>query len=408
MPFVILFVYATALAPFLDASFRNYLLIAVSALCVPLVFSRKFRFGLELPAQAIAVLYSSCVTIYFTGSRDFSTIANTSMFAFGYLAMAAFLQNKVVTPSRMRAFLGWLIKLFAIVAIIQLLTSMAGLPVLNQLATRGLWNYNSLATEPSNVGRIISLCMLVYILLSRFENGKRGFVELVRAQKWVFLAYVSVIFLSGSTLAIAAAPLAILLAFRPRWALVFLGLMVLAWPVLREIDNAVLQRLFLFIKSAETLDINQMAKQDTSASIRVAPLIIWLDTLDTQGSDFWFGGGLDSLEFFVGRIPGVAEGVMVGFLPGYWMAFGFFGTMLFLWAFVFRFLNAQTLPVVAMLTVFFSTAGWNTQVFWFGLMLLRVCHTFSRSRSQMPLTEDVARATKSDQARPRPVTGSLT
>jgi hypothetical protein len=381
--FAILFVYATSLSPFMDASFRNYLVICTSAASFLLLFSKKFRFGFDLLLVPMAISYCLLPTLIYGTSRDLQSLSYLSLFTMGYLALAAGVRDRKVTPARMEAFLAWLIKLFAIVALVQFASSLIGLPVLNQLATRGLLNHNSLASEPSNVGRIISLMMLTYLLLGRFQNGPQGLLLLVLSRKWVFLAFVVTIGLSGSTLAIMAAPLAVVLTLRLTWISFFAVMLILLWPTLLIIDFEPIQRAAAFLTSAQSLDLNEMAISDNSATIRVAPLLIWVDDLNVGNWTFWFGGGLGSLNFFLGKIPGMGidDGVAVGFIPGYLMSFGVFGTVLFLWTFLFRFINSWTLPVIVMLMGFYFLVGWNTQVFWFGLMLLRV--TFAMTQAEI-------------------------
>jgi hypothetical protein len=378
--FSILFAYATSLAPFMDASFRNYLVIGISALSFLLVAFKKFRFGVDLPLAMTVLLYMLITTLGYGTSRDLQSIAYFALFAMGYLALAAGLRHANVTVDSMEAFLKWLILLFAIVAVIQFCSSLAGFPVLNLLASRGLWNHNSLASEPSNVGRIVSLSMLVYLLLLRAQSVPRGLVHMIWTRKWVFLAYVVTVILSGSTLAIVAAPLALMLAFPTSWVLLFGVASFFAWPLLFHFDYEPLMRFIKFVAVAQTFNLEMMAATDNSATIRLAPVLIWLNELQDIGRwTYWFGSGLGSLNYFINRIPGLKDGVAVGFIPGYIMSFGVFGTALFLWTFLFRFLARRTLPVIALFVIFFITAGWNTQVFWFGLMLIRVTFVMTRA-----------------------------
>lgn len=384
LPILILFSYAVSLASFLDSAFRNYFLVFFAPASLIFIAAKRICFTNDLPLLVVALLYPFLVVISSGSMGNLVTITYTAILASGYIALASTLNLEQVTAMRIRNFLAWLIKLFAIVSVIQLFSSMADLPILNELASRGIWNYNSLATEPSNVGRVISLCMLVYLILSRFDNNEHKIIQVIWKDKLLFVAFGTVILLSGSTLAIAAAPLAVIFAFRMGWGLIVLCVVVVLWPLLSEIENQALQRLRLFIQASYGLDVMRMAQQDASATIRIAPFIIWLDMLDPHDWFFWLGGGLDSLNNFRGLIPGVEDTVMVGFLPGYWMAFGFAGTILFLWVLVFRFINVRTLPVLVLLLIFFFTAGWNTQVFWFGLLLLRVCYKFTDYRSSGP------------------------
>lgn len=376
----VLFAYATALSPFLDGEFRNYLVMAVSGLSVVYLFLRKIRFTRDFALVALALFYPLLLTLLTGTMQDAQTLAYTGLFATGYLAVAGTLQSHHVTREGVEAFLATLIKLYAVVSVVQLVTSMSGLPVPNLLATKGLWSYNSLATEPSYVGRVISLTMLAYLIIGRVRGRPEGLTAMIRSRKWVFLAFVISCFLSGSALALAAAPIAIVLSLPKVWIIPIFVCLLLFWPTLFLIDAEPAQRLLTFLVALPSMDLSELVQADSSAATRVGALLIYRDLLDIRGLGFWFGEGLTSLtRYFEGKIPGV-EGVMVGFIPGYIVAFGMLGTVLFLWVFVIRFFNASTAPVIILLGIFYVTMGWNTQVFWYGLMILRVVYHLTKFR----------------------------
>lgn len=378
----VLFVYATALSPFLDDAFRNKLVIAVSILAFPFLFLRQSRAGRDILLVALAMLYPLLITLLTGTMRDVQTLSYTALFATGYLAVAGALKNRHVTLEGVEAFLATLIKLYAVVSVAQLVASMTGLPVPNQLATKGLWSYNSLATEPSYVARVVSLTMLAYLIIGRTRARPEGLIAMIRSRKWVFLAFGVSVFLSGSALALVAAPVAILLSLSTAWTIPISVSLMVFWPTLFLIDSEPLQRLLVFFGALPSMDLSELTQADSSGAIRVAPLLIYGDQLDIGSLGFWFGEGISSLtRYFEGRIPGLENGIMVGFIPGYTVAFGVLGTSLFLWVFVIRFFNASTAPAIIMLGIFYTLVGWNTQVFWYGLMILRVVYHASKVRS---------------------------
>jgi hypothetical protein len=57
-------------------------------------------------------------------------------------------------------------------------------------------------------------------------------------------------------------------------------------------------------------------------------------------------------------------------LPGFGVVYGMIGLGLFLWTFALRFMNRITAPVAAFWLVFFFSSAWNTQVFWYGIILI--------------------------------------
>jgi len=74
----------------------------------------------------------------------------------------------------------------------------------------------------------------------------------------------------------------------------------------------------------------------------------------------------------------VLQGEMAGIFPGYFIAFGLVGTSLLLLCFMFRFIARETMPVILLFIIFVSPGAWNTQVFWYGLMMIRVVHHYTR------------------------------
>lgn len=381
---ILLFTYATALSPFIDANFRNYLVIIVTVLFVPMLFLRSSRIDREILLVALPILYSCLVTLLNGTTDDVVTLTYTGLFATGYLIVLSTLQSPFLTAKDIEVFLARLIKLYAIVAVAQLITSMTNLPVPNQLGTKGLWSYNSLATEPSYVGRVISLTLLAYLIIGRMSGRPRSLLAMIKSRKGVFLAFCVAVILSGSSLALLAAVVAVLLSVSTGWFLAISASLVLLWPALFSIDVESVQRLLAFLIALPSADLNELIEADTSGALRIASLLIYIDQLDINNVGFWFGQGISGLAFhFEGRIPGLDNGIMAGFIPGYIVAFGLFGTTLFLWVFVVRFLNESTVPLIILIGVFYSTMGWNTQVFWYGLMIVRVVYHLSSPRHQI-------------------------
>jgi hypothetical protein len=79
---------------------------------------------------------------------------------------------------------------------------------------------------------------------------------------------------------------------------------------------------------------------------------------------------------------GVGEdAAMAGFIPGYIMITGIIGTVLFLRAYMFRFASLQTLPLILLWIPAVANSAWNSQIFWYSLLLLRAVHHFTSATS---------------------------
>lgn len=379
--FTILGVLATAFAPLMGGDLRNYLVIAVLFLTPVLILTFRWPLWDTLWLAAV-LLYMMIVTVLTSALEDLSTVFYTLLFILSYLCFVSYLQTGRIERKSILRFLRILIFAFGIVSVIQMAASLAGLPVPNRLASKGMWSYNSLAVEPSHLGRVLSISMLAYLVLVR-ENADAALspARLLWRERKVVAAFLLSILLSGSSLAILSAPLALLFAFPKRWILVFSGAMVVIWPFVFLLDLPALQRGLIFLTALPSMDARELAAMDHSAFVRVAPVLVYFSKMDFSSAEFWFGGGVSAIRPFLwGEISGVAESKLgAGFFPGYPLAFGFIGTFLMLSAFLLRFLHPATLAPAALWLMLFPFSAWNSQLFWYGLMLLRVVHHYEVS-----------------------------
>jgi hypothetical protein len=373
----LIFVFATAFAPLIGVDQRNYLVIFFSILSVPLIMFLRFRLKKELLLVIAALVYPWLVTLFKGTLGDLTTTGYTTLLATGYLAVVGGLRSGHIELESVRKLLKGLIFLYALVSVLQLLTSFAGLPVLNLILSKGVWSYNSLAVEPSHAGRAMAMTMLTYLMLSREWGDRAQFLNIFRKHGRTVGAFVVSIGLTGSATGVIAAPLAILLALSKRWIFVLSGLLLMAWPMLYLIDSPVVRRALMFMTAVPTMNITAIVAADQSGALRVLPVLLYLDKASIGDVNFWLGGGPGAISAYVkGELVGAGDLVAAGFIPGYLISYGVVGTLFFLYAFVFRFLTAFVLPIVVLWLFLFGVTAWNTQLFWFGLILLRVAHHF--------------------------------
>lgn len=376
------FVFATAFSPFVGDDQRNFLVIFISFLAVPLIIIFRLNVGQDLVWVALTIGYLALVIIFTGDFAGWSTVGYTAMFAMAYLAVVGGLRSGRIDSEAIQKLLKLVIYLFAIVAILQMVASLTGLPIPNSILSHGLWSYNSLAVEPSHAGRALAMTMLVYLLLSRERRRAESPIDLLRQHRVVLAAFFFGIVLTGSALAAFCAPLVILLSLSKRWVTVTAVTLLLVWPSLLLIDAEPVQRALKFMIAMQSMDIGALVEADHSGAIRVMPFLIYLEKVSIAEPSFWLGGGLEDIRRYIqGDLIGAGDAVMAGFIPGFFIAFGALGSILFMWAFLFRFLTNATLPVVVLWVLIFTTSAWNSQLFWYGLMLLRVTHHFAYSRT---------------------------
>lgn len=364
---MLIFSYAFVLSIFVNDGARNYLVLlaATAGSIVYFIIDHTIRksilYGLAL---FICMLIN---VIFLDGFRAIGTVALTLLYAMGY-----FVSTKLIYKVRnkrlyMMKILRIIIFSFFFVSLLQMIASLFGLPIPNEIASKGLWSYNSLSFEPSQLGRVVGLTMLCYMVIIRnLEGGK---VDLKLA-----MAFLGTMLLSGSTLAIAAIFTVFLLIQSTTIRFLVLILSIFFAPFLEIFGFDSINRLILFIQNLSFTDLSTLMQSEASGAIRIASLVIYLNELDITELGFWFGYGNQGLEnFFLGKIPGLGDDLIAsGFLPGFSVSYGFIFFIFFVWVFLVRFMNIYTLPLIIFWLMFYSTSAWNTQVFWYGLILIKM------------------------------------
>jgi hypothetical protein len=375
---IVLTVFATALAPFIDEVQRNFLVIGVSSL-MPLFL---FAFGLPPKRDLIwigaVILYIISLSILLGTTSDISSIAYTMLFILSYSFTVSCLTKGRITDKKIMLFLRRLILGFGAISVVQFLAESGGFPVPNEILSKGLWSHNSLAVEPSHLARVLCVSIVVYLVLRRTSQIKViSPLTLLFQERAVVGAFLTSILLSGSTLAAMAAPLALTLVFKLRWTMILMGFGVLLMPVAQGLEIATLQRGFAFVAAVPTIDIETLINADHSGSVRLMPALVYFNEIDPSSLEFWFGSGLSEISHFLaGKLPGVPEDFESGFFPGFSIAFGMVGFVLMIVAFVLRFLHPKTLAFILFWISLFFASPSNSQLFWYGLMMIRVLHHF--------------------------------
>lgn len=381
---ILLIAFGTAISLFVLGDQRNVLVILVAALALPTIIVLRLPLQRDLGSTAAAIAYLIVVELGHGGTTNFTSLGYTGMFALSYLAFAGTLESGLVHRERLIELLRQLVFAFAAVSVLQMLCSLAGLPILNGMLSKGAWSYNSLGVEPSHAARGLSVTLLAYLILARRGSPALGVKQLWHREKRVLTAFAISLMLTGSSLAAALLPLTIILALSARWILVCGLLLVLAWPFLQAVELESVYRLVGFLTALPTMDISALVQADQSGAVRIMPLLLFLQSASLGDASVWFGGGYQAIsQYLQGRLVGVGEDVaMAGFIPGYVMITGIFGTALFLRAYILRFASLHTLPLLLLWVPALGNSAWNSQLFWYSLFLLRAVHHFTTPSSK--------------------------
>lgn len=377
--------YATTISIFVDvaAGNRNYLVL-FAAMLGSLLF---FVFDLTINRHTFwaFVMFSIMAMrgLILGGVGELGSLALTFVYSLGYFVIASLLERIQNKKMFIQDLMRWIIYAFAVLSVIQMVASFTGLPIPNVMLTKGLGSYNSLAIEPSWLGRIVGISMLCYIMLTRLPVPPDHPDDPHRRGLMVIISFFTTMLLSGSSLAAIAIIVVFLLSRSLVWLIFLLMFALLFWPMVLLIDYEPLERAALLLSNVGSLDVSVLARADHSGALRIIPSVIYLNDLAPSEWGFWFGYGSDGLtRFFLGRIPGLLDQTSAGFIPGFAVIYGVIMTGAFFWIFALRQANRTTAPLIVFWLIFMSTAAWNTQVFWYGLVVIQIAFTASRENPE--------------------------
>ncbi|MEH6587342.1 MAG: hypothetical protein V7720_12335 [Halioglobus sp.] len=365
--------YAVVLAPFIDSDFRNYLVIFAGMLGGLLFLSLRLKVTRQVLAGMLCLFFMGLQALFIGGDRDLWSVGLTLVYASGYFAVATLFERVPDKRGFLQKWARVIVYAFATLSIIQMVASFTSLPIPNLIASKGLWSYNSLAFEPSQLGRVVGMTMLAYLMLLREPLRIERLFHFSKSNLALTGAFLITMLLSGSALAASAIAVVFILSRSLVWSMIFAALIVIFWPIVLLVDYEPVNRAAAILSTIGDLDTDALISADSSGASRVVPAVIYLKESVPSEVGFWIGYSGDGLaRFFQYRLPGFGDTVAAGFLAGFPVVYGALGILVFLWIFVFLFLTPKTAPLIVFWILFFSSSAWNTQVFWYGLILIQM------------------------------------
>lgn len=379
--------YAIVLVPFVDAGLRNYLTLSVAILGGVSILVQNHRIKVQFLLAGFLLTMMTISILLTSPASGLFSVALSAVYATGYFAVIGTLQRIPDGRELTLTLLRNLIFAFALVSLIQMIASLTGLPVPNVLGSKGMWSYPSLTMEPSHLGRVAGITMLSYLVLSRKGSPGTSTYGFLRENSRVILAFLTTMLLSGSALAFLAIIVVFSIWRSIAHTLILIAMMYLAIPMLSHLHIEGLERSVAFVSAFASFNVDNLVEADPSGAVRVIPLILFVQDASPWSFSFWFGGGAEAIEQTVaGRIPGVPDDqIMAGFVPGYMILYGMIASALFIWTFAIFPLRRSNASIVLFWLIFFTTSSWNSQVFWYGLMMIQVVKIALKEGVQRPV-----------------------
>ncbi|MBU3938887.1 hypothetical protein KJ942_05205 [bacterium] len=353
---------------------RNLFLIGMMTISpIILIINRKFY-----RSDILIILFLVSIVLipilYQPASMRWSTVMYSWMFGMTFVAYKQLLYKNYYSLEDYQKLLKLLIYAYFLVLLVQQFCVLTGLPIFNvsNYYPPEPWKLNSLSAEPSHSARIVALLMYSYIVVKELGSEKKYDFRLnFKEDKWVWLGFLWTMLTMGSGTAFIFLLIVLSKFIRAKnlFALFVLFLIIVLFVNLMEISA--FERMFKFLLSVFTLDIQTMITTDHSASIRIVPQIIVATMVDINTLDGWFGHGIDYTSTFLSNImPGLQEGASGGGMFQVWVEYGFLSFIIFLiFSFFASYKKDEYITIVFWFLLVFMY-GVNNQIVWLSITLL--------------------------------------
>lgn len=239
----------------------------------------------------------------FHESMRFSTLGYLGLFLSTFIAYYGLLYKGVFTLSYFKRFLGILIKVFAIVLVLQQICMLVGIhnmPIINlaNQHTLAIDKLPSLCIEPSHTARILAVAMLCYLRCVELKaDGIRPTIKQIfqRENRWVTISFLYCMLTMGSGTAFIALGLLSLYFIQRKTVIYIVPAIGLLLYLGSTLELKQLERAKITAEATLTGDNEEIAEADGSAAMRVIPLLNTL-TMDFFDKDNWIGKDTSQLK----------------------------------------------------------------------------------------------------------------
>ncbi len=260
-----------------------------------LLFKEKVLVIDRLPVILIFVILLT--SMIHPESFRIATVGYSILYITTYLYYTCILNKCVIETSEFQTLLKRIIFAYAVVLAIQLLSRLIGLDyVLNaSYNTEEGFKFNSLTFEASQIGPIITILMFAYLKIDEIVLGRTmTFGDLVNQRnKTVFFAYVFTSLFSLSVTTYFSLLVFLLYFVRLRYIIIGAITLTTGIIVFFALGTDTGNRILALLEVIPSLDVQTIYKADSSASARIAPILIFFKEFDLLSFNTWFGYGCD-------------------------------------------------------------------------------------------------------------------
>ena len=366
--------YGCTLEFFRDDTGRNLLTLFAGLISLVTAFANRQFLARDFPWSIPLFTYMLIVRLFTDNTSNYISLLVTLIYSMGYYAVTSLAAQAWCDKEFIASLFAKIIYSYGIFSVIQFICYSLGIYIPNLLGHKEGISFNSLALEPSHLARILGITFLAYLLTKQIDFNRTNYMRIIKREKFILLAFLVTMILSGSSTAVIAMPVSILLSVKLKNSLPILLPLGVVIAILANIDYEPVQRVFSFLPNLIALDQEALTNTDNSSAVRVLPMLIYLNDARPNELSFWFGYGPDGMaQFFRDAIKGIKDYAgEAGFIPGFAVVYGIVGNMLYFWTFLFNYRLKNTLPLTIFFIMFYFTCPLNTSLMWYGLIVFEL------------------------------------
>lgn len=363
----------------------------------PILFLGKLKYLNSSDIMPGALVVSIIVSCLFNSSLfRLSSLLYTCMFVGTFLLFKKSIMTTNIRIEQMMHFLKFIIILYSIVLIIQQLSFLLNLPIINEAYggenERSL-KMNSLTIEPSNTGPIVTILLYVYIKLREYRTGCRlSLKQLFICERKLVMAYIYICIGSFSVSCVFSLFVFLIYFvnfrhfFQKNFSIICLsaiivGIVIYALPELYE-------RMSNLITAIITLDPQTIYEIDSSSSARLTPPIIYINEFSLLNSHVWLGYGMGyggAHTFSVLSAQNVDEFTGMGGIIQTFFDNGLITGMLLLY-FMFKLCKGFTYALALFFLIIFLQFSLNSYVLWLFAFCMIIIDHYSMKYSNVKIS----------------------
>lgn len=322
-----------------------------------------------------------------------STVAYSLMFIFSYLYYTKILPRAKIDDSKIEHLLKKIIVAYAVVLLIQDISMLAGLPIINWAYEPGRevgFKLNALSYEPSHTGPIVTILMYTYIKLRELKIGHKASVkELFKTDKLLVICYLYTIFFSFSVTCLLGVFILTLYFVKKKYLLPGFLTIIVVTVLFFSLGTETGDRILTLIPALLTFDAQLLFEVDSSSTARIGPYIVYLQEFDISSFNCWFGygcdyGGLHLMRFLSGN-ENAEENIGVGGIVNFMYDYGLiaFGAFIF---FVYKLCKFKSFEFLIYMGLFFIS-GFNVYLTWLFFIMVYTIKYYQTSHISLNLNK---------------------